>query len=279
MGPRECGNRDATRIAPATVVNTQRFLTHAVAIALSLAAVVWFGLDRLDGAGADDTPGRVRPHAAAVSPHHMVRRAPTTSTTVARHPSTTTTTTTATTTTTTTPAPRAVPAPAPAPPVATELPLPTSGALPSPTPPPDPYAPDPVLQIATLRIPKIGLIAPVFEGVSLTVINHGPGHWPGSARPGTWGNAVIAGHRTTYTEPFLNIDALAPGDPIVFDLPDGTEATYATTGTQVVDPNALWIVDQTPGSTVTLFSCHPKGSAAQRLVVHGTLVSLRKHSG
>src|SRR4029079_2263948 len=167
---------------------------------------------------------------------------------------------------------------APVPPAAS-LPLPTSGVLPSPIPPPDPYAPEPVVQIATLRIPKIGLTAPLYEGVSLTVINNGPGHWPGTAPPGTWGNSVIAGHRTTYTQPFLNIDALAPGDQIIFDLPDGTEATYATTGTEVVAPNALWIVNQTPGSTVTLFSCHPKGSAAQRLVVHGTLVSLRKHSG
>jgi sortase A len=252
-------------------MNSRRsLLTHALAIALSLTALAWFGLDRLDGAAADGKARAVRPPAAAASPHRAARRT-STSTTVTR-PAPTPTTTTTTTTTTTVPAPRAAPAPPPAP-----LPLPMSGVLPTPIPPPDPYAPEPVVQIATLRIPRIGLTAPLYEGVSLTVINHGPGHWPGTAVPGTWGNTVVAGHRTTYTEPFLNIDALAPGDPIIFELPDGTEATYATTGTEVVPPDALWIVNQTPGNTVTLFSCHPKGSAAQRLVVHGTLVSLRKH--
>jgi LPXTG-site transpeptidase (sortase) family protein len=168
-----------------------------------------------------------------------------------------------------------VPAPARAA-VATELPLPASGALSSPAPLPDPYARGPVVQIATVRIPKIGLIAPLYEGVSLTVLNHGPGHWPGTAGPGSWGNVVIGGHRTTYSHPFLNIDWLAPGDEIIFDRPDGSEAHYMTTGTEVVAPTAMWIVQQTPGNTVTLFACHPKGSAAQRIVVHGRLASLRK---
>jgi len=45
------------------------------------------------------------------------------------------------------------------------------------------------------------------------------------------------------------------------------------TGSEIVDDSALYIVDQTPGRTITLFACHPVGSAAQRYVVHGTLVS------
>jgi len=274
MGSRERGNRDE---AGPRVSSTQRSLfTHALAIALSLTALAWFGLDRLDGAAADGKARAATVPAAAAAPRRVARRTSPSTTVIRPAPTTTITTSPATTTTTTTappPAPsrRGVPAPA-----AATVPLPTSGVLPTPVPPPDPYAPEPVAQIATLRIPRIGLTAPVYEGVSLTVINHGPGHWPGTAVPGSWGNTVVAGHRTTYTQPFLNIDALAPGDHIIFDLPDGTEATYATTGTEVVAPDALWIVHQTPGNTVTLFSCHPKGSAAQRLVVHGTLVSLRK---
>jgi sortase A len=144
-------------------------------------------------------------------------------------------------------------------------------------PPPNPYAPGPVTQIATVRIPRIGLAAPLYEGMTLTVIDRGPGHWPGSATPGNLGNVVVGGHRTTRTHPFVDIDRLRPGDQIIFDLPNGTEAIYATTHTEVVTPSALWIVDQKPGYDVTLFACHPKGSAAQRIVVHGTLVSLRRH--
>ncbi|MCU1428612.1 MAG: peptidase family protein [Actinomycetia bacterium] len=123
-----------------------------------------------------------------------------------------------------------------------------------------------------MSVPKIGLITPVFEGVTLTVIDRGPGHWPGTAAPGGWGNVVIGGHRVTHTEPFLNVDQLTAGDEITFDVPDGAHYVYRVTGTEVVDNDALWIVDQHPGFSLTLFSCHPKGSSAQRIVVRAVKV-------
>lgn len=110
------------------------------------------------------------------------------------------------------------------------------------------------------------------EGVTLTVIDHGPSHWPGSAMPGQAGNVVIAGHRTTKTKPFLDIDKLAKGDKIIFRTNDG-EFAYEVTETLVVVPRDLWIIDPTPESTVTLFACHPKGSARQRYVVKGKLIA------
>src|SRR6476661_7405233 len=61
------------------------------------------------------------------------------------------------------------------------------------------YAPTPIIQIGTIEIPKIGLLHPVFEGITLTVIDHGPGHWPGSALPCQVGNSVFPGHRVTHT--------------------------------------------------------------------------------
>jgi sortase A len=150
-------------------------------------------------------------------------------------------------------------------------------ALPTPTrPPAAPYAPGPVTQIATIRIPRIGLVAPVDEGVTLTVLDRGPGHWPGTAMPGALGNVVVGGHRVSHTHPFLDIDQLRAGDQITFDMANGTHATYAVSGLEVVPPTALYIVNQTNARTVTLFACHPKGSASQRLVVHGTLASVER---
>ena len=56
----------------------------------------------------------------------------------------------------------------------------TGKYLPQPDPAPDdPYAPTPIVQVGVIEIPKIGLVHPVFEGITLTVIDHGPGHWPG----------------------------------------------------------------------------------------------------
>jgi sortase A len=144
-------------------------------------------------------------------------------------------------------------------------------------PPADPYAAVPVIQIGSIEIPKIGLLHPVFEGITLTVIDHGPGHWPGSALPCHVGNTVFPGHRVTHTHPFLNLDLLSPGDQIIFHMPT-QDCVYKVTGTQIVKPTDIWVTDPTVMSSVTLIACHPKHSAAERIVVKGTLVSVKRHS-
>jgi sortase A len=154
----------------------------------------------------------------------------------------------------------------------TRPPTTTTVALPAPeNAPVDPYANVPVRQIGSIEIPRIGLNHPIFEGVWLTVVDHGPGHWPGTAMPGAAGNTVFAGHRVTHTHPFLNVDELRYGDQIVFHMPNG-DFTYAVTQILIVDPNAMWITNPTPTPTVTLFACHPKHSAAHRIVVKGNLI-------
>jgi sortase A len=145
--------------------------------------------------------------------------------------------------------------------------------LPHPLPPPaDPYAAGPVIQIGSIQIPKIGLLHQVFEGITLTVIDHGPGHWPGSAMPCQRGNAVFPGHRVTHTHPFLDLDRLSPGDQIVFHMP-GKDCVYEIPATKIVLPSALYVTDPTPTPTVTLIACNPKHSAAQRIVVTGKLIA------
>jgi sortase A len=139
-------------------------------------------------------------------------------------------------------------------------------------PPADPYANVPVVQIGTLEIPKIGELTPIYEGITLTVIDHGPGHWPGTALPGQPGNTVFPGHRVTHTHPFLNLDLLTPGDHVIFHMP-GNDYVYKVTGTQIVYPTDLWVTNPTPGRTFTLIACHPKHSAAQRIVVKGTFLA------
>jgi len=142
-----------------------------------------------------------------------------------------------------------------------------------PTPPPNnERAASPIVQIGEIRIPKIGLVHPIFEGVTLTVIDHGPGHWPGSAMPGQLGNAVFAGHRVTHTHPFRNVDQLTPGDEITLTTASGT-FIYRMTKQEIVSPSDTWIVTPTPNATLTLFGCHPPGSARQRIVIRAELVS------
>jgi sortase A len=139
-------------------------------------------------------------------------------------------------------------------------------------PPLNPRAAAPIVKIGEIHIPKIGLVHPVYEGVTLTVVDHGPGHWPGSAVPGQLGNSVFAGHRVTHSHPFRRIHELAPGDDIVFKMQNGT-FSYKMTGHQIVTPKDVHIVNPTTDATVTLFACHPPGSARQRYVVRGAFVS------
>jgi sortase A len=125
----------------------------------------------------------------------------------------------------------------------------------------------PLTQVGTIEIPKIGVVKSMFEGITLTTLDHGPGHWPGTAMPGQFGNVVIAGHRVSHDKPFRNLDQLVVGDDVILTTDDG-RFVYKVTGTDIVAPDALWIVDQTPDYTATLFACHPAGSTRQRIVVH-----------
>ncbi len=139
--------------------------------------------------------------------------------------------------------------------------------LPQPQAPPDPKAPEPRVEIGRIEIPRIGLDVSMFEGVSLTTLDNGPGHWPGTAMPGQIGNVVIAGHRVSHSKPFRYIDQLEVGDEVILTTADG-RFVYLVTGARIVEPDALHIVDQTPEATATLFACHPPGSTRQRYVVH-----------
>ncbi len=144
-------------------------------------------------------------------------------------------------------------------------------ALPQPEPAPsDPYAATPEVRHGTLEIPAIGLSQTLFEGVTLTSINRGPSHWPGTAMPGEIGNVVVAGHRTTYSKPFWALNDLVPGDELIFTI-DGMQTVYVLDHTEIVNPTDVHIIDQTHARTATLFACHPRGSARQRIVGHFTI--------
>lgn len=139
-------------------------------------------------------------------------------------------------------------------------------------PPADSYASEPVIEVGTISIPKIGVEMTMFEGIRMTTLDYGPGHWPGTAMPGQAGNVVVGGHRTSKHKVFRRVDELAAGDEIIFTDERGTH-TYAVNRVEVVDPTAVWIVNPTDTPTATLFACHPPGSTRQRIVVFADLVS------
>lgn len=127
--------------------------------------------------------------------------------------------------------------------------------------------------IGELSIPAIGLSEPVREGVDLSVIDRGVGHWAGTSLPGSDGNVVLAGHRSTHSRPFHNLDKLSVGDMVTMTDGNGIEVMYRVSESFIVEPTDMWITYNRRTPTLTMFACHPKGSAAQRIVVVAELVS------
>ena len=150
----------------------------------------------------------------------------------------------------------------------TTIPPTAPGTVPTPiAPPADTRGQEPVIELGSIEIPKINLSAAMFEGIRLTTLDRGPGHWPGTAMPGAAGNVVVAGHRTSHSKPFRHLEMLAPGDEVIFNTSEG-RFVYNVTSTEVVYPDAVHIIDQTVDHTATLFACHPVGSTKQRIVIH-----------
>ena len=131
---------------------------------------------------------------------------------------------------------------------------------------------DPGDAIARIEIPSIGLDAVVVAGVEPDDLKMGPGHYPGTPMPGQLGNSAIAGHRTTYGQPFYRLDEVQVGDEIVLTTVQG-RFVYRATGSEVVEPGASHVVATTDPTVarLTLTTCTPRYTASQRLVVYSDL--------
>jgi sortase A len=126
--------------------------------------------------------------------------------------------------------------------------------------------------IARLEMPRIGVDKIVVAGVNTSDLKKGPGHYPETPLPGQLGNSAIAGHRTTYGQPFFDVDKLENGDEIVVTTLAG-RFVYRVTGQQIVTPNDYQVVATTDPTkaTLTLTSCHPKYTARERIIVFAEL--------
>ncbi len=127
-----------------------------------------------------------------------------------------------------------------------------------------------------LRIPAIGVDETVRSGISLSVIDRGVAHWAGTSAPGGSGNVVLAGHRTTHSRPFWDLDRLTDGDLVFLEDGNGFDVIYRVSDTFVVEPDDLWISYDFGKPMVTMFACHPRGSARYRIVVQADLVAGRR---
>ncbi|MEU6844766.1 class E sortase [Streptomyces sp. NPDC046716] len=139
---------------------------------------------------------------------------------------------------------------------------------------------------AIISIPRLGLRAPVAQGISKpNVLNHGyVGHYPGTAQPGGAGNFALAGHRNTHGEPFRYINRLRRGDTVLVQTKSATYTyvvdrtlaqTSASDGGVIAPVPRSRVVPSAgykqPGYYLTLTTCTPEFTSRYRLVVWGKL--------
>ncbi len=123
--------------------------------------------------------------------------------------------------------------------------------------------------------PVVSSTLVVIGGVTVADLQRGPGHYPDTAMPGEDGNFAVAGHRVTYGRPFFRLDEIEPGDEIHVVDRDGERFVYEVASSEVVGPYDGWVLDEDPletgEPTLTLTTCHPRFSAAERLVTFAEL--------
>lgn len=126
--------------------------------------------------------------------------------------------------------------------------------------------------IGRIRIPTIGANFVVVQGTDAGSLRKGPGHYPATPFPGMPGTVAVAGHRTTYLAPFNELDKLHKGDAVTLEMPYA-DVSYRVEGSRIVPASALWVTKRTGYNRLVLTACHPKFSAAQRIVVFARQVS------
>ncbi|WP_401000491.1 class E sortase [Agromyces sp. GXQ0307] len=143
---------------------------------------------------------------------------------------------------------------------------------------------------AVMYVPRFGEDSQrtIAEGTGLDVLNDpatGVGHYAGTQMPGDVGNFAIAAHRSAYGGGMHEIDLLRLGDGIFIQTRDGWY-TYRFRNLEYVTPDAVEVLAPVPhrpelaatDRIITLTTCNPLYSTAERIIAYGVLESWRPAS-
>lgn len=125
--------------------------------------------------------------------------------------------------------------------------------------------------VGRIEIPRLSLTAPIIEGISTRVMDHGVGRIMGTAFPGEAGNVGLAAHRTTH---FRDLGRVLTGDRIRVSTPDGV-FDYQVDSAFVVTPTRTDVLAGDGVPRLTLITCFPfdwKGPAPMRYVVQASAI-------
>ncbi len=121
--------------------------------------------------------------------------------------------------------------------------------------------------VGMLDLPRLQLTTPVVEGDDDRTLQRAVGHLPDTPLPWENGNSALAGHRDGLFRPLKDVKV---GDQIRFRT-TRDEFRYRVTGTSIVAPDDVSVLEPRSQSTLTLITCYPfyyVGAAPKRFVVH-----------
>lgn len=123
---------------------------------------------------------------------------------------------------------------------------------------------NPVVEIADLNIE-----APILEGTDNETLSRAAGHFKDSGDFGK-GNYCVAGHSSTlYKEYFNNLKNVEVGMEISLYDKQKQAYCYTVTESKIVDPDAVWVLNDFGDNRITIITCTDDGT--QRQVVVGLL--------
>lgn len=138
---------------------------------------------------------------------------------------------------------------------------------------------------AVLYVPRFGADyhRTVAEGTGRDVLNStqlGIGHYPGTQMPGDVGNFAVAAHRSAYGGGMHLINELQLNDAIYVQTADGYY-TYRYRDMEYVPPSVVEVIAPVPNAPeatavdrlITLTSCNPLLSTAERIIAYGVFES------
>lgn len=126
-------------------------------------------------------------------------------------------------------------------------------------------------QARSLMIPALwSSAAPVVQGDGWEQLKKGVGQHLGTADPGDPGNMVLSAHNDIFGELFRDLDQLVPGDEIRVTTAT-REYVYRVTGTEIVEPTDVHVMEATARPTLTLISCYPYLIDNKRIAVFAEL--------
>jgi sortase A len=129
-----------------------------------------------------------------------------------------------------------------------------------------------------IKVPRLGLNDVLVAGTDESSLMKGPGWDSQTYLPGEGQLIYVAGHRTTYSAPFADIDALKPGDLVTIEVPYAT-FFYRVRTHVIVPADDLARLQSHGREVIALQACHPRFFATQRYIVYADPIRVEPRDG